>query len=77
MLEADLNSIKVEIVRQILESSDAEILTSINKMLHHNSENEKAFFEPSSHVLNEIVMGKQQVQEGKTINWEDLRKQLR
>jgi RNA-splicing ligase RtcB len=75
MINADLNSIKVEIVKKVLDSSDSSILDSIHKMLSEAKGN-NGTFKLSETEISDIEISRKQIAEGKTMDWEDLKKKL-
>lgn len=75
MQETQLNSEKIEIVKKIIESSNREVLDAVKKILIQE-EKRHSDEELNEYQLKEIEISKQQISNGDTVDWEDLKKRL-
>lgn len=70
----DIRTLKIEIVKQILESESKELLDKLYSTL--NREDSDFWTELSSDQKEEIEIGRRQVRNGETEDWEIVRDRL-
>ena len=70
----DIRALKIELVKQVLESESKELLNQIYSALKND---EKDFWdELTDDQKEEVEIGKRQVSNGETEDWENVRERL-
>lgn len=70
----DIRALKIELVKQILESESKELLDKIHSALKRE---EKDFWnELTADQKEEVEIGRRQVRNGETEDWESVRERL-
>jgi len=70
----DIQSAKLELVRQILELESSEIVNKLFQTLSH--EKKDFWLDLSEAQKKEVELGLRQIEEGKTEDWDDFLKKV-